>query len=79
MKALLELFKQVQQDEEFDAIVSRGLQFSPIHQILVEKSVAGWKGSMTTALTTVAIRPALLAFHPVPPLVLLKTPRLVPA
>ena len=30
-------------DEEFEAIVSRGLQFSPIGQILVEESVAGWK------------------------------------
>lgn len=29
--------------EEFTEIVTRGLDFSPISQILVEKSVAGWK------------------------------------
>src|SRR5437870_228015 len=30
-------------EQEFARIVSRGLQFSPISQILVEQSVAGWK------------------------------------
>ncbi|HEY3079001.1 MAG TPA: carbamoyl-phosphate synthase large subunit [Chloroflexota bacterium] len=30
-------------DEEFEQIVARGLQMSPIGQILVEESVAGWK------------------------------------
>jgi carbamoyl-phosphate synthase large subunit len=30
-------------DEEFEQIVVRGLQMSPIGQILVEQSVAGWK------------------------------------
>ncbi|HZR00542.1 MAG TPA: carbamoyl-phosphate synthase large subunit [Chloroflexota bacterium] len=30
-------------DEEFEQIVRRGLEFSPIHQVLVEQSVAGWK------------------------------------
>jgi carbamoyl-phosphate synthase large subunit len=29
--------------EEFDRIVTRGLQMSPIHQVLVEQSVVGWK------------------------------------
>lgn len=29
--------------EEMDEIVSRGLAASPIHQVLLEKSVAGWK------------------------------------
>ena len=29
--------------EEFTEIVSRGLQLSPIHEILVEESVIGWK------------------------------------
>jgi carbamoyl-phosphate synthase large subunit len=29
--------------EEFIEIVSRGLDFSPISQVLIEKSVAGWK------------------------------------
>src|SRR5690242_14932783 len=32
-----------QTEEEFEAIVQRGLEFSPINQILVEQSVAGWK------------------------------------
>jgi len=30
-------------EEEFRAIARNGLELSPIHQILVEKSVAGWK------------------------------------
>ncbi|TAK20988.1 MAG: carbamoyl-phosphate synthase large subunit [Chloroflexota bacterium] len=30
-------------DEEFEKIVERGIQFSPISQVLVEESVAGWK------------------------------------
>jgi carbamoyl-phosphate synthase large subunit len=29
--------------EEFDEIASRGLQLSPMHEILVEESVIGWK------------------------------------
>src|SRR5204862_4756066 len=29
--------------EEFDHIVSRGLELSPVHEILVEESVLGWK------------------------------------
>ncbi|MBU4293710.1 MAG: carbamoyl-phosphate synthase large subunit, partial [Actinobacteria bacterium] len=29
--------------EEFQEIVTRGLDFSPVSQVLVEKSVAGWK------------------------------------
>ena len=29
--------------EEFDRVVSYGLQASPIHQVLVEESVVGWK------------------------------------
>jgi len=29
--------------EEFTDIVTRGLDLSPVHQVLVEKSVAGWK------------------------------------
>jgi carbamoyl-phosphate synthase large subunit len=29
--------------EEFDDVVSRGLDLSPIHEILVEESVLGWK------------------------------------
>src|SRR5215216_320725 len=32
-----------QTEEEFETICQRGLQFSPINQILVEQSVAGWK------------------------------------
>jgi carbamoyl-phosphate synthase large subunit len=32
-----------QTEEEFEAIVGRGLEFSPINQVLVEQSVAGWK------------------------------------
>jgi len=30
-------------NEEFDEIVGRGLQLSPIHEILIEKSILGWK------------------------------------
>ena len=30
-------------NEEFEAIASRGLQLSPIHEILVEESIIGWK------------------------------------
>ena len=30
-------------DEEFEAITRRGLAASPIHQVLLERSVAGWK------------------------------------
>jgi carbamoyl-phosphate synthase large subunit len=30
-------------EEEFDEIVSRGLELSPMHEILVEESVLGWK------------------------------------
>jgi carbamoyl-phosphate synthase large subunit len=30
-------------EDEFEQIVTRGIQFSPIGQILVEQSVAGWK------------------------------------
>lgn len=30
-------------DEEYDRHVTRGLQASPIHQVLVERSVQGWK------------------------------------
>ncbi len=29
--------------EEFEAMVSRGLDASPIHEVLIEKSIAGWK------------------------------------
>ncbi len=29
--------------EEFDEIVRRGLQLSPIHEVLVEESIMGWK------------------------------------
>jgi carbamoyl-phosphate synthase large subunit len=29
--------------EEFDELVDRGLELSPVHQILVEESVIGWK------------------------------------
>ncbi|HZE20382.1 MAG TPA: carbamoyl-phosphate synthase large subunit, partial [Candidatus Angelobacter sp.] len=29
--------------DEFDAVVSRGLELSPVHEILVEESVLGWK------------------------------------
>ncbi|MGH6991608.1 MAG: carbamoyl-phosphate synthase large subunit, partial [Stellaceae bacterium] len=29
--------------EEFDAIVERGLEASPVHEVLVEESVLGWK------------------------------------
>src|SRR5690606_24180505 len=30
-------------NEEFEEIASRGLQLSPIHEILVEESIIGWK------------------------------------
>ncbi|CAG9621656.1 carbamoyl-phosphate synthase (glutamine-hydrolyzing) large subunit [Sutcliffiella rhizosphaerae] len=30
-------------DEEFDALLRKGLYLSPIHQVLVEKSIKGWK------------------------------------
>ncbi|MBU9723031.1 MULTISPECIES: carbamoyl-phosphate synthase (glutamine-hydrolyzing) large subunit [Bacillaceae] len=30
-------------DEEFEAILKGGLKLSPIHQVLVEKSIKGWK------------------------------------
>ena len=30
-------------NEEFDEIVGRGLQLSPIHEILIEESILGWK------------------------------------
>jgi carbamoyl-phosphate synthase large subunit len=30
-------------EEEFDAVVGRGLDLSPIHEILIEESVLGWK------------------------------------
>ncbi|MBS0210917.1 MAG: carbamoyl-phosphate synthase large subunit [Planctomycetes bacterium] len=29
--------------EEFDVMVSRGLEFSPIHEVLLEESILGWK------------------------------------
>lgn len=29
--------------EELDEVTARGLHYSPIHQVLIEKSVAGWK------------------------------------
>jgi len=29
--------------DEFEAVVSRGLELSPVHEILVEESVLGWK------------------------------------
>jgi len=29
--------------EEFDELVTRGLQMSPVHEVLVEQSVLGWK------------------------------------
>ncbi|HEX3870829.1 MAG TPA: carbamoyl-phosphate synthase large subunit [Pirellulales bacterium] len=29
--------------EEFDFMVSRGLEFSPVHQVLLEESILGWK------------------------------------
>ena len=32
-----------QHAEEFDAVVRHGLQASPIHQVLVERSLIGWK------------------------------------
>jgi carbamoyl-phosphate synthase large subunit len=33
----------VQTPEEFDHALNRGLQASPIHEVLVEKSIMGWK------------------------------------
>ena len=30
-------------DDEFEAVVSLGLQTSPIHQVLIERSLIGWK------------------------------------
>ncbi|MFA9556337.1 carbamoyl-phosphate synthase (glutamine-hydrolyzing) large subunit [Evansella sp. AB-rgal1] len=30
-------------DEEFEAVLKQGLTLSPIHQVLVEKSIKGWK------------------------------------
>jgi len=29
--------------DEFEAIVMRGLEFSPVHEVLIEESVIGWK------------------------------------
>lgn len=29
--------------EEFDSMVARGLEFSPIHEVLLEESILGWK------------------------------------
>src|SRR3990172_5205137 len=29
--------------EEFESVVSRGLELSPVHEILIEESVLGWK------------------------------------
>src|SRR3974377_2426056 len=29
--------------EEFDTIVARGLDISPVHEVLVEQSLLGWK------------------------------------
>jgi len=29
--------------DEFDTMVSRGLEFSPIHEVLLEESIVGWK------------------------------------
>ena len=31
------------EDEEFDRLVKRGLEMSPVHQILIEESIIGWK------------------------------------
>src|SRR6185436_17501064 len=31
------------EDEEFDRLVQRGLELSPVHQILIEESIIGWK------------------------------------
>ena len=33
----------VEKPEEFDAALNRGLHASPIHEVLVEKSIMGWK------------------------------------
>ena len=33
----------VQKPEDFDQALNRGLQASPIHEVLVEKSIMGWK------------------------------------
>src|SRR5262245_56478707 len=31
------------EDSEFDRLVQRGLELSPVHQILIEESIIGWK------------------------------------
>jgi carbamoyl-phosphate synthase large subunit len=31
------------EDEDFDRLVQRGLELSPVHQILIEESIIGWK------------------------------------
>ena len=33
----------VEKPEEFDAALNRGLHASPIHEVLVEQSIMGWK------------------------------------
>jgi carbamoyl-phosphate synthase large subunit len=33
----------VYQKEDFDALLDRGLQTSPIHEVLIDKAVLGWK------------------------------------
>lgn len=33
----------VHKKEDFDAALRRGLEFSPVHEVLVEKAVLGWK------------------------------------
>jgi len=33
----------VYQKEDFDALLNRGLQTSPIHEVLIDKAVLGWK------------------------------------
>src|SRR4029079_11379479 len=31
------------EDADFDRLVQRGLELSPVHQILIEESIIGWK------------------------------------
>ena len=56
-------------EDEFEAVVTQGLQTSPIHQVLVERSLIGWKesGSKTVLLGNIYMcRDKTYHLHPHP-------------
>jgi carbamoyl-phosphate synthase large subunit len=39
----VEAVEVVYKKEDFDALLNRGLETSPIHEVLIDKAVLGWK------------------------------------